>query len=405
MARDTRDTQGKKATPTPKVPAPTTPTPKPPIPIVPKPRTPAPISRITPVDDSRAALNKLTGGQTLTAEERKILNLSPLDTIPEMPSDADMAAADAAYESARADLGLPPTPPKIIPPTRTLAIDTFRNTLSGLFAPGEMSSVWVDALYGVVSGYYNTGSTIPDAFNLALRDAETDKRLAPFAERFAPIFAIRKRQQAGEAVAVPTIEQYVASEIDLGDIMREVGLGELATTKFLGSVLTTKSVLTATNLISDIFKRIDNAPEALKTDLTSVMNLGVSRVDIAKALLTGKEGADALDKKVKQLSVFSAAKTQGVGIDMGTASDLANMGNNYGNALEGFQTVKQLERGQALGRMSGREYGQSDAIQSTFYANASAAEKERIIKEEEQNRFEAKTGYLKSQNRNISGQI
>jgi hypothetical protein len=295
--------------------------------------------------------------------------------------------------------------PEVTPPVKTLAIDTFKKTLSGLFAPGEMNSAWVDALYQVVSGYYNSGSTVADSFNLALKDAETDKRLAPFAERFAPIFATRKRQQAGEAIAVPTIEEYITSEIDLGNIMREVGLGELATTKFLGGVLTTKSVLTATNLINDIFARIDNAPTALKSDLTSLMNLGASRVDIAKALLTGKEGADALTKKVNQLTVLSAAKTQGVGIDMNTAADLANMGQGYGESLTGFQTVKQLERGQALGRMSGIDYTQQDAINSTFYANASAAEKQRIIDEQEQNRFAGRSGRLESQNRNVAGLI
>lgn len=319
----------------------------------------------------------------------------------------DSAGNNVAFnpEMVGAMTGSGGTTPAATPAVKTLAIDTFKNTLAGLFAPGEMSGEWVDALYGVVSGYYNSGSTVADAFNLALKDAETDKRLAPFAERFAPILAIRKRKLAGEAVEVPTIEGYITSEIDLGNIMKEAGLGELATTKFLSGVLTTKSVLTATNLINDIFTRIDNAPTALKDDLTSFMNLGVSRVDIAKALLTGKEGADALTKKVNQLSVLSAAKTQGVGIDMGTAADLANMGQGYGESLNNFRTVKQLERGQALGRMSGIDYTQQDAINSTFYANANAAEKQRIIDEQEQNRFAGRSGRLESQNRGTGGLI
>ena len=286
-----------------------------------------------------------------------------------------------------------------------MAMDTFKQTLGNLFGPGEMDKPWVAALYKVVSGYYTTGSTIAEALNLSLTDAETNPDLATFKDRFAPIYAIRERLRKGEAVQVPTIAEYVKSEFDLGSILEEVGLGELATQKFLGDVLTTKSVLTATTLISDIFKRIAEAPTALKNDLTSMMNLGVSRVDIAKALLTGKAGADELDKKVKQLSVFSAAKTQGVGIDMATATDLANAGNQYGDSLTGFKTVKQLERGQELGRMSSIDYTQQEAIQSTFYSNASAAEKERIISEQEQNRFRAKSGRLQSQARGAGGLI
>lgn len=290
------------------------------------------------------------------------------------------------------------------PAGRTMAMDTFKQTLGNLFGAGEMDKPWVAALYKVVSGYYTTGSTIAEALNLSLTDAENNPDLATFKDRFAPIYAIRERLRKGEAVAVPTIAEYVKSESDLGDIFREAGLGELATQKFLGDVLTFKSVLTAGNLITDIFSRIDNAPSALKNDLTSMMGLGISRTDIAKALLTGKDGFDALDKKVKQLTVFSAAKTQGVDIGMDTATDLANTG-DYANSLDKFKTVKQLERGQALGSMSGIDYTQKESIDSTFYSNAAAAEKERIISEQEINRFKARSGRLQSQNRNVSGLI
>lgn len=350
-----------------------------------------PLPKIQPADTSGMFIGPIPTGSTRTptgyiTSNSEVVTPGVMEPVvtPEVPEDTKDA---------------------VTPPARTMAMDTFRETLSGLFAPGEMNQPWVSALYNVMSKYYNSGSTIADAMNLSLKDAENNPELAPFTKRFAPIYALRKRQQNGEAVSVPTIAQYIDSEIAFGTILNETGLGSLATQEFIGSVLTTKSVLGATNLINDIFTRIDNAPSALKSDLTSIMGLGVSRTDIAKALLTGKAGAEELDKKVKQLTVYSAAKSQNVNIGLDTATDLANMGQGYGESLENFQTVKQLERGQALGRMSGRDYTQNDAIQSTFYKNASAAEKERIISEEEQNRFKAKSGRLQSQNRSTNGLI
>jgi hypothetical protein len=116
-------------------------------------------------------------------------------------------------------------------------------------------------------------------------------------------------------------------------------------------------------------------------------------------MLLGKEGAAELTKKVKQISVQSAAKTQGVTISDLVGGDIAGQGYDYNKSLEGFQTVKQLERGQSLGRMSNIDFTQQEAIASTFQSNAAAAEKIRKIKEEESNRFSGSSGRLASQSR------
>lgn len=291
--------------------------------------------------------------------------------------------------------------------TRTLAMDTFRNTLAGFFGADEMTKPWVNALYSVISKYYNTGSTIAESLNLSLQDAKTNPELKEFKDRFAPIYALQDRLQRGEAVTVPTIAEFVKSEADLGDVMREAGLGDLATQKFLGTILTDKSVLTATNIITSVFERIDNAPKALKDDLTSFMNLGVSRTDIAKALLTGKEGAAALEKKINNLSVYSAAKTQGVGIDMATAEDLANAGNAYEGSLKGFSNVKRLERANTLAQFGGGSFTQGEAIGATFQQNQAALAKAEAESAKEYARYGGQSGLAASALRGKSarGQI
>ena len=115
--------------------------------------------------------------------------------------------------------------------------------------------------------------------------------------------------------------------------------------------------------------------------------------------MLGKQGADALMKQVNTISQVSAAKTQGVTISSAVGADLAAGGETYGTSLGKFATVKQLERGQQLGRMSNIDFTQQEAIDSAFGSSAAADEKIRKIYEEERNRFSAQSGRLPSQNR------
>lgn len=289
---------------------------------------------------------------------------------------------------------------KQVTPTRTLAIDTFRNTLALFFGAEEVKKSWVNALYNSTSKFYNTGSTIDESLNLSLQDVRNNPELKEFTNRFKGIYALQDRLSKGEAIEVPTIAEYFKSESAMGDVLREAGMGDLATQDFLGGVLGLgKSVLEVTNLISETFSAIDNAPEAVKADLKSVMNLGVSKVDIAKALLTGKEGAASLNKKIAGITTYSAAKSQGVTIDLETAGDIAARGYDYGKSLTGFADVKRLERGQMLGKMSGIDLTQKDTIAATFEGNVQAEDKIAKIKEEEENRFAGRSGRFASRDR------
>jgi hypothetical protein len=288
---------------------------------------------------------------------------------------------------------------------RTLAKDTFKNTLALFFGAQEISKGWADGLYGVVAGFYNSGSTIDEALNLSLQEVRTNPSLKAFTDRFKGIYALQDRLAKGEAIEVPTIAEYFKSESAMGDVLREAGMGDLATQDFLGGVLGLgKSVLEVTNLINDTFNAIDNAPAALKKDLDAYLQLGVSRTDIAKALLTGKEGAQALNKKISEISTLSAAKSQGVTIDMVTAAGISARGYDYNKSLAGFADVKRLERGQMLGKMSGIGFTQADAIAAQFESSVEAQDKIAKIGEEEVNRFGARSGRLASQSR-AQGQI
>lgn len=284
--------------------------------------------------------------------------------------------------------------------TVTLASNTFANTVALLMGENEAGQPWVEELRTLTQGFVNTGSSVDEAINLALRDAKAQGKASKFVNRFSAIFKLQDRLNAGETVQVPSIADYVNSEQALGDVLRAVNLGDLATQEVSAKILgdANKSVSEATSIIQNVFGAIDNAPEVLKNDLKTFFP-GADRTSIAKALLLGKEGALELTKKVASIEQFSAAKSQGVNIDLTTGADLAAGGETYGTSLNKFATVKQLERGQALGRMSNIGFTQQDAIASTFQSSAAADEKIRKIDEEERNRFSSRSGYLPSQNR------
>jgi hypothetical protein len=290
---------------------------------------------------------------------------------------------------------------------RTMAIDTFRNTLALLFGAEEVNQPWVNALYGVTSKYYKTGSTIDESLNLALKDVRDNPELASFTKRFKGVYDLQDRFNKGEVVEVPTIAAFFKSQLALGDIFTRAGLPDLNNREFLGEVLGTgKSVSETTALVNNVFAAIDNAPEALKADLQRVAP-GADRTAIARALLLGKQGADALTKQIAATSVFSASKSQGIGagglgIDMATAADYAARGFDYNTALTGFGNVARgaapLEKLTEIstGKAIKPEDAQKTLQQSIFENNVVAQEQIRTESEREAARFGGRSGTLGS---------
>lgn len=289
-------------------------------------------------------------------------------------------------------------------PERTLARDTFANTLSLVFGVKEASQPYVGKLYELVSGFYKTGSTVDEALNLALYEAHAKNVIPEFTKRFAGIFALQDQLNAGAAITVPSIAEFIATEAKMGEVLTNAGLGELANQDFLGGIIGKgKSVLEVGNLISDVFSTIDNAPVDLKKDLQTYFP-GVDRTSIAKALLTGTDGASALSKKVKGISVMSAAGSQGVNVNMATAADIAAQGYDYQQSLTGFGQVKNLERANTLASLRGGQFTQEQAQGAVFGKSIQQQNEIERIRQEEQGRWQGSagaaqgafsTGYLK----------
>ena len=304
----------------------------------------------------------------------------------------------------------PPSPVTVVPgpggtsttSDRMLAADTFANTFALAFGSKEASQPYVKILYNLVSGFYKSGSDISESINLAIRQARDEKKIPEFTKRFKGIFALEDRLRAGEAVTVPTIDEYIKSEAKVGELLEQAGMADLATQEFIGDAFAKgKSVAEITRILSGAFNTIDNAPAYLKNELSAKFPT-VTRSGLAKALIAGDIGAQALEKEIKNISVMSAGKYQGVTPTAKTAENLANLGYDFASSLSGFgqvarergtmQKLEEISKGTAANALDVQE-GLTSAI---FEKNIKEQEKMRIEAEKEAARFGAKAGTIGS---------
>lgn len=280
-----------------------------------------------------------------------------------------------------------------------LARDFFINTLALLMGSREEASKpYVSELYRLVSGFYKDGASIQDAINLALYQAQTEKSIPEFTNRFSGIFALQERRRKGEAIDVPTIAEYIKSQQRLGDILRRSGLGELATETSLNTVMGTgKSVDESVEIITDVFDLIDNAPTVFKAELAKTFPT-VTRAQLAQALLTGTEGVKQLERTVKKAGVIAAGGMQGIKVSEALASDLVSKGQTFQTAGAGFGRVAQiLPEAQRLtsieaGITPTQAYTTEQAVAATFDQNAIELQRLADLAEREGARFAKRTG-------------
>lgn len=300
-------------------------------------------------------------------------------------------------------------PEKDIPfdTTPTLAVDTFRNTLAIYFGEAESKKPWVDGLYKSVSSFYKTGSTVDEAFNLALQASRNDPNMTSFTNRFKGLYALQDLKAKGGTMEVPTIAEYYKTEAQMGQILRATGLNSLDTQDFLGTVIGQGvSATEFANRITTVFDRIDQAPTEIKDTLSRFFPQ-VDRTSLAKALLTGTKGATELENQIKGYEVLAAAENQGIGAFQGvgkpelvggiTAEQAANYaatGQTYQTAMTGFAQVAQArETEQKLAEISGQQAmgvtGLSEAVLGKNAKRLSDLEK---LTNLEEARYQGKSG-------------
>lgn len=285
----------------------------------------------------------------------------------------------------------------------TLAINTFKQTLALFFGQDALTKPWVDELYKLTAPYYKSGSSVEEAFNMALQEGRKNPNLTEFTNRFKGIFDLQDKLLAGQAVLVPTIAEFVASEAKMGDVLNQAGLGSLNNQQFLGDIIG-KGVNVAefTNRINNVFLRIDQMPQQAKDYISSVFPT-LDKAQLAKTILTGDKGAVQLSKELGGMEVQAAAASQGLkNVSAQTGLDIAALGYGYNEAKAGYGQVAQaLPTYEKLMEIrTGQDIATSDVQgmleQNVFYKNAAEQERLRKIAEEEANKFAAKSGNIGS---------
>jgi hypothetical protein len=291
-------------------------------------------------------------------------------------------------------------------PVASLAIDTFKGTLALFFGQGEMSQPWVTELYNLVNPLYKTGSTIDEAFNLALQQGRKNPNLKAFTDRFQGIYDLQDKLVAGQAVLVPTIAQYTAAEAGMGNVLRQAGLGSIATQQYLGTVIGKGlSVTDVGNYINNIYSEIQNLPQDIK-DSVMLHYPGLDNVSLAKAILTGDKGFTQLQKELTAQEIQGVAAKQGLGtynpvtgkyggISDAQSMDLAGQGFNMASAQSGL--TKAAIAAPTVDLLSNITAGatpmtQADIVNATVGGLASQQRKLDLLAQQEVNRFQGGSG-------------
>jgi hypothetical protein len=283
----------------------------------------------------------------------------------------------------------------------SLARDTFKNTLALFFGATEAAKPWADALYGAVSKFYRTGSSVDDSFNLALLDARNNPELKPFTDRFKGIYALQDLKASGKPVLVPTIAEYVVSQAKMADVLNQANLGSIATDEFTTELISKgNSVSTIADKIAKVYQRIDMAPKAIKDTLGRYFPT-VDRTTLAKTLLTGQKGVDELVDELEQYEVLAAAEQQGLGainriggLDLGRAQEYARSGQTFSSITPKFsQIARALPTTTKLSEISKvQDIGQVGLEKALISQSAKELEQLELLGEQEIARYSARAG-------------
>lgn len=314
-----------------------------------------------------------------------------------LPAQA-VAQSEAPVLPPAGDSGKTITPPPPAPGstiTGADALDTFRKTLALIMGEKEANKAYVSSVFNRFFGYQKQGVDQNTALNLVLRDARTDQALAPFRQRFRAILALEDMKAGGKIVDVPTVQEYIKAEQQLGDILNRSELGDLATEDFIADIFSKgKSVKEATDIINTVQTRVKNSPLAVRKqwqDLYPTM----TDAQITKAILLGPKGAAELERQAKGLDVrAAAAEAKSLMPTQTEAEELAAKGFTYGTSLQGFQNIAGFfPQSQVIAeRFKRQPFTAQQAMAFQFGGDAAAKKEIETLRGLESGLFQARSG-------------
>lgn len=150
-------------------------------------------------------------------------------------------------------------------------------------------------------------------------------------------------------------EDYLRAERQYADILNAANLNTLAQRDTFASLIGGQvSAVELEDRVTNVYQRIRNADQALKDEMARLNQLGnITSADFAAALLTGKEGAASLRRKIAQAEISTEFTQRGLTSAMG-AQELANLGVSREQARAGAEFARMgTERLTTLGSIYG----------------------------------------------------
>jgi hypothetical protein len=218
--------------------------------------------------------------------------------------------------------------------TRIPAYEVFRQQFSNFFENIDSEAPWLLSLYNASQKYYNMGMTDDQIPDVLLSDENAPQA---YKDRFAGIAKLKARKAAGYNVAyIPNVADYAEMSKSIKKQFQKYGLNELGNNANIADIIGGDvDAVEVEERLSKAFYAIDNADEYLKSELKQNFPT-IGRTDLAKALLTGPDGADELKKKIDIAGVRASASEFGLKNKI-DAEELFKMGVERSSARAGYQ--------------------------------------------------------------------
>jgi len=241
---------------------------------------------------------------------------------------------------------------------------TVFQSLTGINAADEP---WINDLYNVAKEYIDSGTFRAEdgmLFDIILSDEKAPKA---YKDRFKAITDLKARKSS----FIPSVAEYIAMEKKYKNVFSAVGLGELGTNEQISQFISNEvSADEMADRINKAFVAIDTADDLTKSVLSERFP-GLTRQDVAKGLLLGKESTYEITKKIEGAKVATEARRAGLEA-VASEQDIAAQGFNQQELRRGFQTVAQQKAGlQQSARMFGQEpLSQQEIVSDVFGTQA-----------------------------------
>ena len=234
----------------------------------------------------------------------------------------------------------------------------------------------------------------------SLRAVDIEIQTTPeYKARFAGIEKYKKNFAsdiaAGKKAAQPTPAEYIAYEKDAQKVLNRFGLADLANQETYAELIGGDvSLLEVTERITDVYDRVQNADDVLKTQLSTYFpTYGTS--DFARALLTGKtpqDMASQLKRRLTAAEISSEASRAGLTTSAERAEQLQAMGVSRTLARAGYAKISELQPtvSKLQSIYGGEEITQAELEAEQFQGLAS--QKRKKLEQTEQATFAGRSG-------------